>query len=642
MPAISNVNRNSNTSNNTKLSSKLTFSEGEKFSGKVISVEGNNEVQVKLNDGWQFKAEIDDLINISEQALTKFEVTGYENGKIQLKVLSNPQDDSEVIKDTISKLVNDKGLDKSDSAMLKAMADSGIPLTKDNISFVKSLIQFQSKINDNPDEIDKFINNYLQGKNIDPSTEEGAAIKETLTQFFSSFKNMSSKDLMFFIENNIEFTKENIDSFNKLFNSNTTLDKYLENIKDTMENFQKEAMQDQTNSVSNNKNIENVAVKDISYDIKNISKVDIKNELVKILDSKKDNFTGTDFAKISEKINNLSQDKLINLVKENGSNLNSTLKQILGSDIKLSSEEINKLSDMVKLYDNKTEITNVIKDIVQNNESNISSQNLQKVFDKIDNNKEFLQKVMENVNDKESLNKELSKLTDTDIKLTNKEYNLIKNVVNNIKNSNSHIKNNEQDILNLKSQINQQNKDTVKDMIRDSLIDKTNNIKETVQDLINLSKDIKLDNSSIMQYVKANISDFKLFNNVSNEYYYLDIPVANQGTEYPCKLIVKDNRKGGKKIDRNNVKLVVSIKTINLGSVDGYLNIRDNSIDVNLKCNEDIVDVLDYSKQKLIDSLSTLGLIANIRVGKKDQDVNISSCSEFFNNGNNTLIDTTV
>lgn len=633
MPTISNVNRNSNTNNSTNLSSKLTFSEGEKFSGKVVSIEGTNEVQVKLSDGWQFGAEIDNLVNINEQVLTQFEVTGYENGKIKLKALSSSKSDTDTIKDSIEKLISEKGLDKSDSAMLKSMIDNGIPLTKDNISFVKSLIQFQSKISDNPEEIDKFIDNYLQGKNIDPSTEEAVTIRETLKQFLNEFKNMSSKDLMFFIENNIEFTKENIESFNKLFNGNTTLDKYLENIKNNMENFQ--------GSVSK-ENVSNTSF----INIKDINKGDIKNEFINILDNKKSNFTEDEFSILSEKVNNLSEEKIVNLIKESGNNLTDELTKLLGNDIKLNDKEINKLIDMVKVYNNKNQVNNVIKDIIQNkdsnmNESTIENKSVNDIKD-INITNEDLQKIADNINNKEGLSKELSKIANRDINLSDKDFKLIKNAINNIKDSNN-IKNNEENIYNLKSQINQLNKDGIsKDIIRDTLIDKTNNIKETIESLINLSKDLKLDNTSIMQYVKANINDFKLFNNISNEYYYLDIPVNNGGNDYPCKLIIKDNRKSGKKIDRSNVKLVVSIKTLNLGEVDGYLNIRDNSIDVNLKCSEDIVNVLDTNKQKLIDSLSSLGLIANIRVSKKKEDINISSCSEFFNNGNNTLINTIV
>ena len=60
-----------------------------------------------------------------------------------------------------------------------------------------------------------------------------------------------------------------------------------------------------------------------------------------------------------------------------------------------------------------------------------------------------------------------------------------------------------------------------------------------------------------------------MFNTISNEYYYLDVPINREMTEYPCKLIIKDNRKDGKKIDRTDVKIVVTVKTVNLGVVDG-------------------------------------------------------------------------
>ena len=58
MPAIWNVNNGYN-ANNKKLSSKLTFETGEKFSGRISSTGNNNEAVIKLPDGWQFSAEID-------------------------------------------------------------------------------------------------------------------------------------------------------------------------------------------------------------------------------------------------------------------------------------------------------------------------------------------------------------------------------------------------------------------------------------------------------------------------------------------------------------------------------------------------------------------------------------------------------
>ena len=39
--------------------------------------------------------------------------------------------------------------------------------------------------------------------------------------------------------------------------------------------------------------------------------------------------------------------------------------------------------------------------------------------------------------------------------------------------------------------------------------------------------------------------------------------------------------------------MVVSVKTINLGDIDGYLTLRNNRIDINLKCDSEFSDVLN-------------------------------------------------
>ena len=59
MPAIWNVN-NGYGINNKKVSSKLTFEVGEKFAGRISSSSDDNEVTVKLTDGWEFSAKLQD------------------------------------------------------------------------------------------------------------------------------------------------------------------------------------------------------------------------------------------------------------------------------------------------------------------------------------------------------------------------------------------------------------------------------------------------------------------------------------------------------------------------------------------------------------------------------------------------------
>ena len=178
-----------------------------------------------------------------------------------------------------------------------------------------------------------------------------------------------------------------------------------------------------------------------------------------------------------------------------------------------------------------------------------------------------------------------------------------------------------------------------KEAIKAEMKDKIDNIRDIVKNLINQTELKEAGYEKIMNLVKANINDIKVFNSISDEYYYLNIPITADSKEYPCKLIIKDNRKDGKKIDSTNAKMVVSVKTINLGEVDGYLTMRENKIDVKLKCESDFTSVLNHNKSKLADGLSSLGLFVNVSVSAKDKPVDLVSCRNFFNDLTISTID---
>ena len=185
--------------------------------------------------------------------------------------------------------------------------------------------------------------------------------------------------------------------------------------------------------------------------------------------------------------------------------------------------------------------------------------------------------------------------------------------------------------------INNLNKQAI---IKEDIKDKINNIRDIVKGLVSQTE---VEDSGIldkvMNTIKGNMNDFKVFNSISNEYYYLNLNVNAQNTEYPCKLIIKDNRKDGKKIDTTNTKMVVSVKTINLGDIDGYLTLRNNRIDINLKCDSEFSDVLNMHKTQLSNGLSSLGLLASVTVSSKEKPVDISSCREFFSDVTISAID---
>jgi len=143
----------------------------------------------------------------------------------------------------------------------------------------------------------------------------------------------------------------------------------------------------------------------------------------------------------------------------------------------------------------------------------------------------------------------------------------------------------------------------------------------------------------LISLIKDNVSDVKVFNKLSEEYYYANIPVKVQNEDYPCRLIVKDKRKDGKKLDSKNLKMIVTVDTKNIGKIEGYLTVLEKKLDINLKCDEDYINILNRTKAKLTTSIENIGFSVNIKISKKEEDVSLSTCRDFFNTGANLSID---
>lgn len=127
------------------------------------------------------------------------------------------------------------------------------------------------------------------------------------------------------------------------------------------------------------------------------------------------------------------------------------------------------------------------------------------------------------------------------------------------------------------------------------------------------------------------VQDIKLYNKLSEAYYYLELPLKYKGEDYDCSFIIKDERKRGKKIDSKDVKMVVTINTENLGSVDAYLKIYMNNLSLNLKCKEEAIGTLSRNKKVLDEALSSLGYNSKIEVLLREKGADIVSCEDFFN-----------
>lgn len=611
MPAIWNVNSSYNV-NNKKYSSKLTFEVGEKFSGRIISKGEGNEVTVKLADGWQFSATIDGNIESEENIPLQLQVEGYEEGKLKLKIIKKEVGTNNSSNDSFSEVIDKEGLGKVDVDILKKMVKYNMPLTRENITFVKSLLQFNTKINIDNSEIDNFILKYIDSKGISGESEQGKQIINTLKEFFINFKNMKPEEILFFLENNIKLTSENIESFKKLFSSNgSTVKEFFDNIRNDFSGIGVE-MKELEDNILNSKIGENHldnSLKNFSeeinkdklgynslasklYDSNDMSKAKVsmlavlksmtggddnllRNLIKDILIGKKEQFTTNEYNTALAKINNLSDEEFINIVKDvlgknrelkeiSKDTVNIVLRSLLRKDIEVGEAELRKIQDVIEYKFQKFELNNEL----------------------------------------------------------GKEDKLIgNNIANNI------ITTLEQEV------IIEENKKIVSanELIKNDINKKIDGIKDIIKELLIASKGEGEGANKVIQLLKNNISEFKMFNTISNEYYYLDVPINREMSEYPCKLIIKDNRKDGKKIDKTDVKIVVTVKTINLGVVDGFLSVKDKSLGVELKCDKNYMKVLELSKSKLSNDLQKLGFNINIKVSMKEEEISLASCREFFN-----------
>ncbi|MDR3596058.1 flagellar hook-length control protein FliK [Clostridium sp.] len=635
MPGVWNVGNAYNV-NTKKVSSKLTFQVGERFAGRVVEKGQGNDITIKLADGWQFNAELDSNVNLDNVKLAKFQVDGFENGKLKLKLVQNTTDE-EIDKDeSFQDIIDKEGLSKDDIDVLKNMVKHNIPLTRDNINQIKGLIQFNGRVSANPKEIDAFIQTYLQSKGISADSTEGQATKEMLTKFFNEFKNMTSDDILAFVENNLDFSEESINSFNKLFKGNVSIEQILTKLNDSLNSLEF------SEKTSDNKVFDNFINNKLINKEPEVSRniLDTSTALASKIYNENDPLT--------KKINIL--DILKTLAGSEDSELNIIQKNANSGVSDSNIEKINLSPSLIEKLDNK-EIVKLIKDTMGDD------------IVKSDAPKTQAEKLIESSN-KSKLEELLSNIEGRQVKLTDNEFKTFSELLNNkiqgkddkqenILNDKSNIQpkevstNDMKDTVEIKQSMGElETDDTVlrttlggKDEIKAEMKDKINNIRDIVKEIIDKTE-LKEDGyDKIMNLIKTNISDIKVFNSVSNEYYYLNMPITANLQEYPCKLIIKDNRKDGKKIDTTNAKMIVSVKTAHLGEVDGYLTIRDNRIDVNLKCESDFASTINKNKQKLADGLATLGLFVNVHVSTKDKPVDLVNCRSFFNDLTISAID---
>lgn len=729
MPAIWNINNSYNVNNNQKVASKLAFNVGEKFSGKIIKKGDGNEVSIKLTDGWEFSAEVDGDLDALEKGFARFQVEGFEDGKLKLKLVRKEVSSTDVGSSELKDIITKEGLSKKDIPLLEAMLKFDIPLSRENIKMVKGLVQFNDKIQGNPKEIENFIAKYLESKGIDQNSNKGQVITMKLQEFFSAFKSLSNEDVLLFLENNIEFTKENIESYNKLFKEQGKNSNVISEIKNELGNILNESESEllklgnniegskEVNQTTDGKNTnsqnggnikanENLASKlansNVTINEKGIIENENNNSSVSEENTKtmKDNsgnindvnskkISGNNVENQSNKLatgayekNDFTQNKvsvlavLKSIMGEGENQLNVELKDLLNSKrAEFTTKEFDKAYNTINKMDDTSFISMIEEAKVEYNNSPEKEQN--SFSDYINKKKDDAKFGPGDLSfNKTELEKALSKALGKPVTVTDEQYNKIKDIVNlkltegenqgktsnvdkmggqpiakdgalltttenvsdeTVESNKASVNSKSDNAENLKALI--KDKLTSQEVVKSIISSKGQEGKDIIKEIISSLKSESAVSEKILDVIKNNMSDVKLFNKISQEYYYLNVPVKIKEQEYPCKLILKDNRKDGKKIDSKNVKMVVTVKTANLGVVDGYIKVLENKIDIDLKCEKSFMKILDLGKEKLISNIKSLGFNISVNVSKKEDEVSLTSCRKFFNENNRVNLD---
>ena len=659
MPGIFNIGNSYNV-NNKKISSKLTFDIGEKFSGKIVKKEGSDEATIKLIDGWEFQAEIEGDLDSLGNGFHRFQVDGFEDGKLKLKIVASNGREAKLSQGEFNEIILKEGLSSDDISLLKDMIKFNIPLTKENIREVKGLIQFLDKLQENPKEANEFIAKYLLSNNIDENSVEGNKIKTTLMEFFNELKILSKADILVLFENNIDLNKENILGYKAIFKNENNISMILEDISASLPEIKEgaEANTINDNSIDNNSLKDNISTKINSKEI--ITERNVENQDVKITqDNNINNKIGSDAYQKTEgstpKISLLSLLKSISGQTEDY--INVDLKDILiNRRQEFTSSEFDKSFNLINTLKPEEFIESLKSLILEYREIGqvIPKDDFSEYINKSNNLEHGITETLEFT--KSEVETLLSRTMGKNITLTEEEFTKLKDGINLkyqeiidkekptegnvIRNSleAEKIKNSEI-ITNIESKANNDINLATKDIVKNSINKAGETSKEIIKDLITVLKNEGSVPEKILDIIKNNINEIKVFNKISSEYYYADIPINIREQEYPCKIIVKDKRQYSKKIDSTNIKMVITIDTKNLGIVDGYMKVLDKKINVDLKCEDRYVKIIDMAKNKLAYNIESMGFLVDINVSKKEEEVSLATCRAFFNPDSGTAID---
>lgn len=779
-----------------KITGKLSFDIGDVFMAKIIDKNDSGQmVEIKTADGWKFQARLDKPLEQLPDGLVRFQVQGMENGVLTLRLSEKPDSNSRKIEQDIENILKELNIDftKDDLSLFMKMIKFNMPLTKENIAEIKSLIDFQGKIKENGEEEQSFIQKYLSKNNIDPDSEEGQNAEATLKDFFTALKSLSHEDILTLRENGIELTKDNIDSFKRIMDNNNVI---YDDVKELSSSIEK---QSEDYSGKGSEPVNNTAIKniislmenngeklseDISVNIKDIVSSFIENKYNQSLNPAENKNPGeknvslnSDFiSRISEKIDNIVSDlvdknmeelKADLIIKTTASSESAADSDTLSAPEQFSepeqitrtmenpeqiasaaataavqessgiteSEEITEPSEILKSINTFTQNlkADMIKELSSISEGisqeipvktdnspaakaekiiMLSSTLADRISDSIDksvNNylmkpdnaahikqdvprnilirsyiEDLLNKAFNNVKEFDKSDAVIAdKFTGLKNGILNKVHNFLEfsylirdkdDASEEIAAAGEKLKNNigetaekEMGSVQLKDSIENIIDELIKnitDTIDDSRQDDPGIIKNTRESIENVKKEFIEKNrelitdikdfiqqksglkpeqyNKIVEQMRSNINDFRVYNSLSNNYYLLDLPINVSDKQYDCRLMIKDDRKNGKKIDSRDVKFVVSVGTLNMGTIDAFINVKNDNLKIDVKSESKWIRLLNSGRNKLVESLKIMGYNVYLTFSESKTPADLPECREFFNDFSLSILDTKV
>lgn len=651
MSVISNVGILQN-SHDKKAFSKISFEVGEKFNARIVSIDQQKgEVNLKLLDGWQFSAKLDKPLSQDiDGNLVRFEVEGFEEDKLIIKLLYEDKEGKTSESNILEDLNKGKstGSNKLDIILFEKMLKHDMPLTKDNITDIKNLVDFKEKIFLSVAKEDIFIAKYLNSRGVDNNSEKGKEITIILKDFFQALKNLSVDEILLFKENNIELTKGNLDSFLKLFKGESAIYNNLKDINKFLLN----------NDITNNmvaSELENDFDGFMESSLKGFqAKGDIQEEAFinaglsnasKGISSDKglsnsvqmmDKVQGLD-----NSINSTNLKEVVTLMNQelvdlgiNHRILNSTIDRISQGESLSQSEGLKQTENFKagNININSDTIKALVSMVLKEQQISLSPDSHMKLISNLDeklNTTQFQQFQPDSVDFKNIDEAEVGNKSHISSRVNGYgKNNSLNEIINMIKRE-LNVAEPEKGIIN--NIQNKTEKITTDLLIKEQIKLKTDEIKNIVKDLIENKLNLKPESyDKVMNGFSQRMNDIKMFNSLSEQYYYLDLPINVKEDEYQLKLIIKDDRKKGKKIDSKNVKIATRVQTVNMGTVEAFIKINNSNMSIDINCDKYWVKVLDLGKEKLIKDLSTLNYRVSVSVSKKASEFSLASCREFF------------